>query len=156
MAKYATVELNKVASRKTGEIEAQCKLDAGIDTLENGAIMFVQAEDNTIVADYNANKCVDAMYLHFSNPRRYEDGHTGMENYVYENNDGYLPRLYKLTTGDIFTTNFDYTAGEGIISEAPVVGSTFTFGNHKIIVIESSANETVPSMQVGATYRVIK
>ena len=153
MVKYATAELNKVASRKTGEIEAQCKLDASIDTLENGAIMFVQAEDNTIVADYDANKCVDAMYLHFSNPRRYEDG---MENYVYENNEGYLPRLYKLTTGDIFTTNFDYANDGGIVSEAPAVGTVFTFGDHKIVVIESSANETVPSMQVGATYRVIK
>ena len=156
MAKYATAELNKVASRKTGEIEAQCKLDSSIDALENGAIMFVQAEDNTIVADYDADTCVDAMYLHFSNPRRYEDGHTGMENYVYENNEGYLPRLYKLTTGDIFTTNFDYANKGGIVTEAPAVGTAFTFGNHKIVVIESSANETVPSMQVGATYRVIK
>lgn len=155
MAKYATAELNKVASRKTGEIEAQCKLDASIDSLENGAIVFIQAEDNTIVAEPNA-KTIDAMYLHFSNPRRYEDGHTGMENYVYENNEGYLPRLYKLTAGDIFTTNFDYAKKGGIISKAPAVGTAFTFGDHKIVVIESSANETVPSMLVGATYRVIK
>ena len=82
MAKYATAELNKVASRKTGEIEAQCKLDSSIDALENGAIVFVEAEDNTIVADYDADTCGDAMYLHFSNPRRYEDGPTGLENYV--------------------------------------------------------------------------
>jgi hypothetical protein len=155
MAKYATAELNKVASRKTGEIEAQCKLDASIDSLENGAIVFIQAEDNTIVAEPSA-KTIDAMYLHFSNPRRYEDGHTGMENYVYENNEGYLPRLYKLTTGDIFTTNFDYANEGGIVSKAPAVGTVFTFGDHKIVVIESSANETVPSMLVGATYRVIK
>jgi hypothetical protein len=156
MVKYATAELNKVASRKTGEIEAQCKLDASIDTLENGAIMFVQAEDNTIVADYDADKCVDAMYLHFSNPRRYEDGHTGMENYVYENNEGYLPRLYKLTTGDIFTTNFDYEAGKGIITEKLEKGTTFDFGEHTIMVIESSAMDTVPANTIGATYRVIK
>jgi hypothetical protein len=117
--------------------------------------MFVQAEDNTIVADYNADKCVDAMYLHFSNPRRYEDGHTGMENYVYENNEGYLPRLYKLTTGDIFTTNFDYEAGKGIITEKLEAGTTFEFGNHKIMVIESSAMDTVPANTLGATYRVI-
>jgi hypothetical protein len=155
MAKYATAELNKVASRKTGEIEAQCKLDASIDSLENGAIVFIQAEDNTIV-DTPSAKTIDAMYLHFSNPRRYEDGHTGMENYVYENNEGYLPRLYKLTVGDIFTTNFDYANEGGIVSEAPAVGTVFTFGDHKIVVIESSANETVPSMLVGATYRVIK
>lgn len=165
--KYAVAELNKVASRKTGEIEAQCKLgeDFADDeySLENGAIVFVKAEDNTIVKTYADGTCVDAMYLHFSNPRRYEDGRTGMENFIYQVNDDYeiagecyLPRLYKLTTGDIFTTNFDYEAGKGIITKKLEKGKTFTFGNHKIIVIESSAMDTVPADTIGATYRVIK
>ena len=164
--KYAVAELNKVASRKTGEIEAQCKLgeDFAEDdySLENGAIVFVNAEDNTIAKDYTANKCVDAMYLHFSNPRRYEDGRSGMENFIYQVNDdyetfghAYLPRLYKLTTGDIFTTNFDFEAGKGIITEKVEIGTTFTFGSHKIMAIESSALETVPADTIGATYRVI-
>ena len=90
--KYAVVELNKVASRKTGEIEAQCKLGEDFAengySLENGAIVFVKAADNTIVKEYT-NECVDAMYLHFSNPRRYEDGRTGMENFIYQVNDDY-------------------------------------------------------------------
>ena len=164
-AKYSVAELNKVASRKTGEIEAQCKLgeDFADDdySLENGAIVFVKAQDNTIVKEYS-DECVDAMYLHFSNPRRYEDGRTGMENFIYHVNDdyetfghAYLPRLYKLTTGDIFTTNFDFDAGKGIITEVPDKGTTFEFGNHKIMVIESSALDTVPADTIGATYRVI-
>ena len=163
--KYAVAELNKVASRKTGEIEAQCKLgeDFADDdySLENGAIVFVHAQDNTINKEYS-DECVDAMYLHFSNPRRYEDGRTGMENFIYHVNEdyetfghAYLPRLYKLTTGDIFTTNFDYDAGKGIITEVPEKGTTFEFGNHKIMVIESSALDTVPADTIGATYRVI-
>ena len=165
--KYAVAELNKVASRKTGEIEAQCKLgeDFADDeySLENGAIVFVKAEDNTIVKEYADGTCVDAMYLHFSNPRRYEDGRTGMENFIYQVNDDYeiagecyLPRLYKLTTGDIFTTNFDYEAGKGIITEKLEKGKTFDFGDHTIMVIESSAMDTVPANTLGATYRVIK
>ncbi len=164
--KYAVAELNKVASRKTGEIEAQCKLgeDFAEDdySLENGAIVFVKAADNTIVKEYDADSCVDAMYLHFSNPRRYEDGRSGMENFIYQVNDDYevagecyLPRLYKLTTGDIFTTNFDFEAGKGIITEKLENGKIFTFGNHKIMVIESSAMDTVPANTLGATYRVI-
>lgn len=163
--KYAVVELNKVASRKTGEIEAQCKLGEDFAengySLENGAIVFVKAADNTIVKEYT-NECVDAMYLHFSNPRRYEDGRSGMENFIYQVNDdyetfghAYLPRLYKLTTGDIFTTNFDFEAGKGIITEKLESGKTFTFGSHKIMVIESSALDTVPADTIGATYRVI-
>lgn len=98
------VELNKVASRKTGEIEAQTPLKSDIATLENGMIVFVDAIANELVLTANDNT-VKAPYLHFSNPRRYEIGKSGMENFVYENNEDYLPRVYKLTAGDIFTTN---------------------------------------------------
>ena len=143
--KYATVELTKVASRKTGEIEAQCELDASIDSLENGAIVFIDAEKDTIVKTYSA-KCVDAMYLHFSNPRRYEDGRSGMENFIYERNDDYetmgvkyLPRLFKLTTGDLFTTDFKY--------------SSLKFGSHEIVKVKDT---TMPNGKPGVLYRVVK
>jgi hypothetical protein len=143
--KYATVELNKVASRKTGEIEAQCALGEGIDSLENGAIVFIDATNDTIVKSYSA-KCVDAMYLHFSNPRRYEDGRSGMENFIYEPNDDYeiagikyLPRLFKLTTGDIFTTDYEF--------------ESLKFGNHEIVAVK---NTTMPNGKAGVQYRVVK
>ena len=145
MAKYATVELTKVASRKTGEIEAQCKLNADIDYLENGEIVYVDAVNDEITKTFNASNCVDAIYLHFSNPRRYEDGHTGMENFRYERNDDYktagdqyLPRVYKLTTGDLFTTDF--------------VFSSLTFGTHKIVAVKET---TMPNGKAGKLYRVI-
>lgn len=145
MAKYATVELTKVASRKTGEIEAQCKLNADIGYLENGEIVYVDAVNDEITKTFNASNCVDAIYLHFSNPRRYEDGHTGMENFRYERNDDYetagdkyLPRVYKLTTGDLFTTDFEF--------------DSLTFGNHKIVEVKET---TMPNGKAGKLYRVI-
>lgn len=145
MAKYATVELTKVASRKTGEIEAQCKLNADIDYLENGEIVYVDAVNDEITKTFNASNCVDAIYLHFSNPRRYEDGHTGMENFRYERNDDYetvgdryLPRVYKLTTGDLFTTDFEF--------------ESLTFENHKIVEVKET---TMPNGKAGKLYRVI-
>lgn len=145
MAKYATVELTKVASRKTGEIEAQCKLNADIDYLENGEIVYVDAVNDEITKTFNASNCVDAIYLHFSNPRRYEDGHTGMENFRYERNDDYetvgdryLPRVYKLTTGDLFTTDFEF--------------KSLTFENHKIVEVKET---TMPNGKAGKLYRVI-
>ena len=144
-AKYPVVELNKVASRKTGEIEAQCELDSSIETLENGAIVFIDAATDTIVKEYKGT-CVDAMYLHFSNPRRYEDGRSGMENFVYERNDDYttmgvkyLPRLFKLTTGDLFTTDFKY--------------SSLKFGSHEIVKVKDT---TMPNGKPGVLYRVVK
>ena len=165
MVKYSTVELTKVASRKTGEIEAQCKLNKDIEYLYNGEVVFVDATNNEVTKTFSADNCVDAIYVHFSNPRRYEDGKTGMENFRYERNDDYttmgvkyLPRLFKLTTGDIFTTNYDFAKKDGSLLTAPVAaGTAFTFGNHKIVAInEKSANGTMPNGAIGAVYRVIK
>lgn len=137
---YSIVELNKVASRKTGEIEAQCKLAEGINELQNGQIVYIDAATDTIVLE-KTNSCVDAKYLHFSNPRRYEDGKTGMENFIYTRSEKYLPRLYKLTAGDIFTTDFEFeTLPEGLVE---IKGGVMPYG-------------TLPNGKVGKSYRVIK
>ena len=145
MAKYATVELTKVASRKTGEIEAQCELDSEIESLENGAIMFIDAATDTIVKDYS-DTCVDAIYLHFSNPRRYGELESGMAHFRYERNDDYetmgvkyLPRMYKLTTGDLFTTDFKF--------------ESLKFGKHEIVKVKDT---TMPNGKAGVLYRVVK
>ena len=145
MAKYSIVELNKVASRKTGEIEAQCKLadefkKDGIKALENGAIVYIKAETDEIVSTFDEATCVNAKYLHFSNPRRYEDGKTGMENFRYETSDDkVLPRLFKLTAGDIFSTDYDLSNVEGLVE---IKGGNMPFG-------------TLPNNKEGKTYRVI-
>lgn len=137
---YSIVELNKVASRKTGEIEAQCVLAEG-DTLQNGEIVYIKAATDEIVKTYSA-ECVDAMYLHFSNPRRYEDGKTGMENFIYTKSEKYLPRLYKLTAGDIFTTDFAINnVAEGRLVE--ITAGNMPYG-------------TLPNGKAGHTYRVVR
>jgi hypothetical protein len=141
MAKYSIVELTKVASRKTGEIEAQCVLAEEFGgVLENGAIVYINAKTDEIVSKFDEATCVNAKYLHFSNPRRYEDGKTGMENFRYETSDDkYLPRLFKLTVGDIFTTNYDLTGVAGIVE---IKGGNMPYG-------------TLPNNKEGKTYRVI-
>jgi hypothetical protein len=80
------------------------------------------------------------MYLHFSNPRRYEDGKTGMENFIYTKSEKYLPRLYKLTAGDIFTTDYDLTGVDGLV----------------VITAGNMPYGTLPNGKAGKTYRVIK
>ena len=124
---YGVAELTKVASRKTGEIEAQAFLAEDIDTLENGMIVYIDAATNEVVLDpEDAVAPVDAPYLHFSNPRRYEDGKTGMKNFIYERSEDYLPRLYKLTPGDIFRTNVLDADGFGSSGLASVVNGILT------------------------------
>jgi hypothetical protein len=80
------------------------------------------------------------MYLHFSNPRRYEDGKTGMENFIYTRSEKYLPRLFKLTAGDIFTTDFDLSGVEGLVE---ITAGNMPYG-------------TLPNGKAGHTYRVIR
>lgn len=138
---YSIVELNKVASRKTGEIEAQCVLNEEIESLQNGQIVYIDAAKDEIVLT-KTDSCVDAMYLHFSNPRRYEDGKTGMENFIYTRSEKYLPRLYKLTAGDIFTTDFAIdNVEEGRLVE--ITAGNMPYG-------------TLPNGKAGKTYRVIR
>ena len=143
---YSIVELTKVASRKTGEIEAQCKLsddflENGTKVLENGAIVYIDAANDEIVKAYDAATCVNAKYLHFSNPRRYEDGKTGMENFRYESKDDkVLPRLFKLTAGDLFFTDYKF--------------ETLPAG---IVAVEKSLipTDVMPNGKEGQLYRVI-
>lgn len=143
---YSIVELTKVASRKTGEIEAQCKLAEefkkdGIKALENGAIVYIKADTDEIVSKFDEATCVNAKYLHFSNPRRYEDGKTGMENFRYESKDDkVLPRLFKLTAGDLFFTDYKF--------------ETLPAG---IVAVEKSLipTDVMPNGKEGQLYRVI-
>jgi hypothetical protein len=80
------------------------------------------------------------MYLHFSNPRRYEDGKTGMENFIYTKSEKYLPRLFKLTAGDIFTTDYNLGEVEGLVE---ITAGNMPYG-------------TLPNGKAGKTYRVIR
>ena len=111
--------------------------------VESGEIVYVDAVNDEITKTFNASNCVDAMYLHFSNPRRYEDGKSGMENFRYETSDDkYLPRLYKLTAGDLFFTdyNFGETLPEGIVE----------------VTTSLIPVDVLPNGKEGKLYRVIK
>ena len=146
MEKYSIVELTKVAARKTGEIEAQCHLGSEFNgKLENGAVVYIKAANDEITKTYTAESCINAKYLHFSNPRRYEDGKSGMENFIYEaNDDKVLPRLYKLNVGDLFMT--DYYINH----------SSETLPAGLVEVTDSvEPNDILPNGKAGKLYRVI-
>ena len=63
-----------------------------------------------------------------------------MENFRYESKDDkVLPRLFKLTVGDIFSTDYDLTGVAGIVE---IKGGNMPYG-------------TLPNNKEGKTYRVI-
>ena len=99
---HGVVEHNFLASEATRQIEAQTPVKDGIETLENGMILFIDRKKNEIVKEE-----VSCPYLMHSTVRYYRAGERGLNHFVFNvNNEEELPRLWKLSEGDSFHTNF--------------------------------------------------
>lgn len=98
---YGQIELNRVAFKKTGAIEAQCALATDLAQAENGMILAVNKMAKTI--EIPTTTGVLPFALHYSAEKVANQYTSGLKDYV---NDGeYLPRLGYLSEGDLFTTN---------------------------------------------------
>lgn len=101
---YAQVELNNVAFRRDGRIEAQCKLD-GTDFAniyaENGMILAVDNVTRSIKLPEGGDELVA---LNYSAEVIYDERTPGLKNFKLGVGDVY-PRLGYLSRGDKFTTN---------------------------------------------------
>ena len=100
---HGLVEHNFIAAEATRQIEAQTPVAEGIETLENGMILFIDRKKGEIVKTAN----VSAPYLMHSTVRYYRaGGEIGANSFVFKvNNEEELPRLWKLSEGDKFHTN---------------------------------------------------
>jgi hypothetical protein len=98
---YGQLELNQVAFRRDGRIEAQCKMADGIEYLENGMILAINPVTRTVgFPDENSK----LFALHYSAEHMYDEKDRGLKHFKLEANT-FLPRLGYLATGDKFTTN---------------------------------------------------
>lgn len=102
---YGQLELNNVAFRRDGRIEAQCALDstdfADIKT-ENGMLLAV----NNIARTVELPKA-DGIYpiaINYSAEHMYDERANGLKDFALGVEDFY-PRLGYLSRGDKFTTN---------------------------------------------------
>lgn len=101
---YGQLELNQVAFRRDGRIEAQCAL--GDDFKE------VAAENGMLLAVDNVNRIVKfpvagevfPIALNYSTEHMYDERATGLKNFRL-NQDEFYPRLGYLAVQDKFTTN---------------------------------------------------
>ena len=99
---HGVVEHNFLAAEATRQIEAQTKVADGIETLENGMILFIDRKNMEVVKTAD----VSAPYLMHSTVRYYRAGERGLNHFVFNvNNEEELPRLWKLNEGDKFHTN---------------------------------------------------
>lgn len=102
---YGQVELNNVAFRRDGRIEAQCKpnaTDFSVDKLENGMLLAV---DNAKREVKYATDSILPVALNYSAEHMYDERANSLKDFYLNGKDDFLPRLGYLATGDKFTTN---------------------------------------------------
>lgn len=102
---YGQIELNQVAFRRDGRIEAQCKLDTTDFTkaapAENGMLLRINAAERKV---YLPDAATDKVLLHYSTEHMYDERTPGLKNWCLVPGT-FLPRLGYLSTGDKYTTN---------------------------------------------------
>jgi hypothetical protein len=98
---YGQLELNQVAFRRDGRIEAQAKIAEGIDYVENGMLLAIDPVKRT-VGYPTANEGLIA--LNYTTEHMYDERQRGLKFFKLDK-DSVLPRLGYLAQGDKYTTN---------------------------------------------------
>ena len=149
---YAQLELNNAAFRRSGRIEAQCKIADGIEYLENGMLLAVNNAKRQVefVGSDNAHLPVA---LHYSSEHMYDNRANALKDFKLEP-DSFLPRLGYLGAGDKYTTNcVNYATGEALwtdiakINETPLYAHADTDGYHLV----NTTAEGAIALVIGAT-----
>ena len=124
---YGQIELNHVAFRRDGRIEAQCAIDENFEPhssdlgydfggLENGTIVGVNTSIHKVVPAWLTLQGNPINFglpygVHYSAERTPDKKASGLKNFILKP-DGPLPRIGYLAEGDTFTTN-------NVVFEAP-------------------------------------
>ena len=146
---YGQLELNNVAFRRDGRIEAQSKLD---DTdfatvpAENGMLLAVDEINRVVKFDVDGSFPIA---LNYSSEHMYDERANGLKNFYLDRNT-FLPRLGYLSIGDSFTTNcIAYDSSEfaddaalvtalAKYKETPVYGGVCSNGAIKLTATKSN------------------
>ena len=99
---YGQLELNAVAFRRSGRIEAQCKIADAIEFIENGMLLAVDNVNR--VVKYAESGNVFPIALHYSTEHMYDERHNALKDFRLNKNE-FLPRMGYLGAGDKYTTN---------------------------------------------------
>jgi hypothetical protein len=150
---YGQLELNQVAFRRDGRIEAQCKLAENIAYIENGMLLAVNNMNRTV--DYVKSGNVHPIALHYSSEHMYDERANALNDFKLEAGS-YLPRLGYLSAGDKYSTNtvaYDNTkwtsedAFWAVLGTKPLYAHVGTDGYH---LVDETATDAI-AMAVAAT-----
>lgn len=157
---YGQIELNNVAFRRDGRIEAQAKpnaTDFSVDKLENGMLLAVDAAKREVKYAVDSSLPVA---LNYSAEHMYDERATGLKDFYLNGKDDFLPRLGYLAVGDKFTTNcicYDsavdssWTSESVFISALATCASTTLYGGISAkgaILVSASAPTIGPKLRV--------
>lgn len=175
---YGQLELNNVAFRRDGRVEAQCALDStdfATVPAENGMLLAVDNVNRTVKFAKNANLPIA---LHYSAEHLYDERHNSLKNFKLELGE-FLPRLGYLSVGDKFTTNcvsYDTTAfatetalktalGKDALKTTPIYGGISNDGSILLSKTKPTAGpvlivvqnvSTMPDGQFGIQFQVLE
>lgn len=172
---FGQLELNNVAFRRDGRIEAQCALDAtdfAEAPAENGMLLAVDKIAGTVRMPDTDEIC--PVGLNYTTEHMYDERANSLKDFKLTLEDTMYPRIGYLAVGDKFTTNCvsfddkfstedDFVEALGKIAETKLYGGQAEDGS---IVVSSTAPEagikllviqktTMPDGQLGIKFQVI-
>ena len=112
---FGQLELNQVAFRRDGRVEAQCALDdtdfASVPA-ENGMLLAVDRVNRKIKFATSSNVATMPVALNYTTEHMYDERANALKDFKLELGEFY-PRLGFLSVGELFTTNcFGYDDGD--------------------------------------------
>ena len=139
---YGQIELNQVAWRRDGRIEAQCRLDetqfpAGASAVgevaENGMLFAIDNVTRTLKKATLALAASEVIGINYSSEHLYDAQKQGLKDFYLNGGEGFLPRLGLLAAGDKITLNtvcYDDASfsTEAALAEAIAGGTTLYAG----------------------------
>lgn len=108
---YGQLELNQVAFRRDGRIEAQCRLDStefpadGTTVAENGMLFSIDNVKRSLKKATAELAASTVIGINYSTEHLYDERHLGLKDFYLTGGENFLPRLGILDSGDKFTTN---------------------------------------------------
>ena len=166
---FGQLELNQVAFRRDGRVEAQCALDdtdfASVPA-ENGMLLAVDRVNRKVKFPKSAVIATCPVALNYTTEHMYDERANALKDFKLELGEFY-PRLGFLSVGELFTTNcvgYDdeewtatgsgttaKTADENFVAACKAVATTPLYGgisDEGAIAVSATAPEEGPVLKV--------
>ena len=157
---YGQIELNNVAFRRDGRIEAQYAPDTtdfATAKVENGMLLAVDGVNRKIKFAKDDSLPIA---LNYSSEHMYDERNPGLKSFYLDGKEDFLPRLGYLSVGDKFTTNcicYDsavdtsWTSESAFVSALASYKSTALYGGISpigAILVSATAPTVGPKLKV--------